>query len=185
MEWKAGAPRPGDGEGLGHWGSVQGCEGLCPLTSVPFWPLCLHLGTLIGPWGVDREPLRLRPRRHWVMLAPHASSSARRAQPLSALRWGGAGGREVGDSVRGGGDVCASVCLHCPSVSVATPATPAPFPPRPIRAPLSSEHTGVLLLLSHQSQRRGVGPLHRGRTDTYQGYLPTFSTLHYHGSCQF
>ena len=142
--------------------------------------MCLHLGTLIGPWGVDREPLRLRlRRRHWVMLAPHAFplSSPPALAPSCQLRrgcsvyvyWGRGGGAIV--SV--GAGWCVRVCVLTVQVfPVATPATPAPFLPRPDQGSLSSLHTGSCSPAACQSQRRGVGPLHRGRTDTYQGYSP-------------
>ena len=97
----------------------------------------------------------------------------------------GRGGRVI-VSV-GGGGWCVRVCVLTVQVfPVATPATPAPFLPRPIRAP-RLPCTGILLPAAGQSQRRGLGPLHRGRPDTYQGYSPhqSFSNLYLTtmGSC--
>ena len=133
----------------------------------PSGPLCLHLGTLIGPWGVGREPLRLRlRRRHWVMLAPHAFplSSLPVLAPSCQLRRGACvcilGERRWGDSVRGGGVVCASVCSHCPSVSSSNSCHSCPFPPPPPSGLPAFPAHGILLpcCLSEPEKAGGALP---------------------------
>lgn len=87
----------------------------------------------------------------------------------------------------GGGGWCVRVCVLTVQVfPVATPATPAPSSPAPSGLPVFPAQ-GSCSPAAGQSQRRGLGPLHRGRTDTYQGYSPhqSFSNLYLTtmGSC--
>lgn len=83
---------------------------------------------------------------------------------------------------------CVRVCVLTVQVfPVATPATPAPFLPRPHQGSLPSLHTGSCSPAACQSQRRRVGPFHRGRTDTrvtpHTNLFPIFTLRPWGAAC--
>lgn len=91
-------------------------------------------------------------------------------------------GEEMEGVVSLGRRACVPLCQSLSEdVSVATSAPPAPLIPglphtthlpAPPRGFLPLVHPGILPPAACQSQRRKLGPLHRGRAESYQGYSP-------------